>query len=265
MSAQNKADSSKSVIINSVDRSINVLEYLYKAGGETSVSQISKDLDIYKSTVFRTLATLENRGYVVQNKLTELYSIGPKLYAYSAVNHNHIIAESIRPYLKKLSDQYRETVTYGILTTDFDGIYSIENILAIQSRHNLGIISGGGANQRECYCASLGKCLLAFGEDLNLSVYKRSKMVKFTENTITNYTSFMKELDIVREQGYAVDDEEREIGLFCLGVPILNSRGHAVAAMSMSGPIDRIHDDHFEEKIEFMKALSKEISENVYL
>ena len=113
MNNKKSSDSSKSVIINSVDRSIDILEYLFKAGGDTSISQISKDLDIYKSTVFRTLATLENRGYVMQNKVTELYSIGPKLYAYSEVKHDSVIVDSVRPYLMKLSDKYKDTVTYA--------------------------------------------------------------------------------------------------------------------------------------------------------
>ena len=68
MKEKKEKESAKSVIINSVDRSIDILEYLFRQGNDTSISQISKDLDIYKSTVFRTLDTLENRGYVVQNK-----------------------------------------------------------------------------------------------------------------------------------------------------------------------------------------------------
>ena len=82
MKEKKEKESAKSVIFNSVDRSIDILEYLFRQGNDTSISQISKDLDIYKRTVFRTLATQENRKYIVQNKNSDQYYIGTNLYAY---------------------------------------------------------------------------------------------------------------------------------------------------------------------------------------
>lgn len=264
MATTKNPDGAKSIIINSVDRSIDILEYLYKAGKDTSISQISKDLDIYKSTVFRTLATLESRGYVMQNKTTELYSVGPKLYAYSGAKHDSVIVQSVRPYLAKLSDKYKDTVTYATLILDHSNMYSIDTITSLESQHSLGMIRRL-AHQDECYCASIGKCMLAFGENIHLEVYEKAELTKFTENTITSYKDLVSEIETIRKQGYAVDDEEREIGLFCLGVPVLNNRGYAVAAFSLSGPMSRIKDEHFEEKIAYMKELSKEISAALYL
>lgn len=264
MKEKKEKESAKSVIINSVDRSIDILEYLFRQGNDTSISQISKDLDIYKSTVFRTLATLENRGYVVQNKNSDQYSIGPKLYAYSTLPHNDIITESVRPLLQEISDAYGECITYGILEQEWDGMYANVPLITIESTHNLGL-SRKISNQTECYCASLGKCLLAFSENVNLDVYKDAEFTPFTEHTITNYKDLMKELEQVRYQGYAVDAEEREIGLYCLGVPVLNGHGNAVAAISISGPKSRVKGEHFEEKITLMKEVSARITREVYL
>lgn len=259
-----KEHDSKSVIINSVDRSLDILEYLFRDGGDTSISQISKDLGIYKSTVFRTLATLESRGYVIQNKTTELYSVGPKLYAYSERPHDDIIAESVKPYLNEISKKYRETVTFGILGTEFDGMYANIPLVTIDSKHNLGL-SRNFSNQTECYCASLGKCLLAFSKDIDLEIYKTADFSPFTANTIVSYDGLVAELEKVRKCGYAVDDEEREIGLFCIGVPVLNGHGHAVAALSLSGPKSRIKDSQFKEKIAYLKDISSKISAAMYL
>ncbi len=264
MTTTKGADAAKSIIINSVDRSIDVLEYLFKAGRDTSISQISKDLGIYKSTVFRTLATLENRGYVIQNKVTELYSIGPKLYAYGARKHDDVIVESIQPYLQKLSDKYRETISFAVIGKDISGIYECRIITGVESRHNLGLSHSLSA-QSECYCSSLGKCLLAFCDNIDLTVFKGAKLQKFTENTITSYAGLVKEIESIRNLGYAFDDEEREIGLFCVGVPVMSSDGHAIGALSISGPLARIKDEDLEEKIETLKLISKEISENVFL
>lgn len=262
--AVNKEKSTKeSVIINSVDRSLDVLEYLFRADGDVSISQISKDLEIYKSTVFRTLATLENRGYVVQDPRTEMYSIGPKLFAYSTKKKSNVLATSIHPYLKELNEKYLELVSISVLSRNSNGLYSIDNIDSIQSKHNL-TVKFAGASQSECYCASMGKCLLAFNDTVDLSVYKDAELIPFTENTITTYDGLLKEIDKVRKQGYAFDNEEREIGLFCLGVPIM-SGDKAIAAMSLSGPVSRMNDGHLEEKIAYMQELSREISSKVLL
>ena len=234
MKEKKEKESAKSVIINSVDRSIDILENLFRQGNDTSITQISKDLDIYKSTVFRTLATLENRRYEVQDKNSNQNSIDPTLYAYSTLPHNDIITESVRPLLQEISDAYGECVTYGILEQEWDGMYANVPLITIESTHNLGL-SRKISNQTECYCASLGKCLLAFSENVNLDVYKNAEFTPFTEHTITTYEDLMKELEQVRYQGYAVDAEEREIGLYCLGVPVLNGHGNAVAAISISG------------------------------
>lgn len=253
----------ENVIINSVDRSLDVLEYLYREDREVSISQLSKDLDIYKSTIFRTLATLENRGYVLQNKDTEMYTLGPKIFAYNSRQESNILAASIEPYMHKLSAKFLESVTLAILTEDRNGVYSLTNIANVRSHLTL-TVNFEGSSASECYCSSMGKCLLAFSEHIDLSIYDRFKPVKFTENTITDTKELAKELDKIRAQGYAVDNEERERGLFCLGVPIF-SGGKAISAMSISGPAARIRDSYLEEKIEYMKELSKEISDNLLL
>ena len=166
--------------------------------------------------------------------------------------------------LQEISDAYGECVTYGILEQEWDGMYANVPLITIESTHNLGL-SRKISNQTECYCASLGKCLLAFSENVNLDVYKDAEFTPFTEHTITNYEDLMKELEQVRYQGYAVDAEEREIGLYCLGVPVLNGHGNSVAAISISGPKSRVKDEHFEEKITLMKEVSARITREVYL
>lgn len=264
MSGKMERESTKSsVIINSLDRAIDIIEYIYRSGGDTSISHISRDLDIYKSTVFRTLATLENRGYVIQNKVTELYSIGPKLYAYSESPHENALAEAAKPYLEEISNRYQETVTFGVLGQNYMNEYLNVPLATIESKHGLGL-SRKFTNQKECYCASLGKCLLAFSKDIDFDVYRDFPFIKFTDNTITNYDDFMSELDEVKKQGYGVDDEEREVGLYCIGVPVLNSFGYAEAAVSISGPKARVA-DNYEEKIAFLKEMSKKISEALFL
>lgn len=251
----------KSVIINSVDRSIDIIEYLFNQDKEASISQISKDLEIYKSTVYRTLATLENRGYVMQNPETGKYTLGYRLYVYG-MNKKNFLVSSIMPYLLQLNEEFYETVTLSILMKDADGRYSVENIASVQSRHNLSA-NVDGTDQIECYCSSLGKCLLAFDRTVDLSSYCNAELKKWTVNTIDSYDRLLTEIQNVKSHGYAFDNEEYEIGLFCLGVPIM-SGGTAVAAMSISGPASRIRDSQLEEKIDYMMDLSKRITDEVF-
>lgn len=252
---------SEPVILKSIDRAIDVLEYFLAHEDEVSVSRISKDLGVGKSTVYRTLTTLEQRGYVAQNPETERYFLGQKIFVYGMRKKQAFIS-CIMPYLQRLNDKYLDAVTLAKLTKDSDGIYYVENLAFVKSRQNIAINTNGN-DWVESYCSSLGKCLLAFDSTVDLSAYPNHKLKRWTPNTIDNYDDLLLELDKIREQGYAVDDEEYALGLFCIGVPIMRGED-AIAAISMSGPVTRTKDMDLEGKIAFMKALSKEITEKVF-
>ena len=112
----------------------------------------------------------------------------------------------------------------------------------------------------DCYCSSVGKCLLAFSAGISERQFKNYTFVRYTANTITDQPTLLAELRKVREQGYALDNEEQEIGLTCVGVPILNKRGEAVAAMSISGPTQRLQNHDVALIVQQLKQTSAEIS-----
>lgn len=261
MKEMNDKAPNEPVILKSIDRAIDVLEYLLTQEDEVSVSRISKELGFGKSTVYRTLTTLENRGYVAQNPETERYFLGQRVFVYGMRKKRSFVS-SIMPYLQRLNDKYLDAVTLAELTKDSDDIYYVENLAYVKSRQNIAININGN-DQVESYCSSLGKCLLAFDKTVDLSAYPNRKLKKWTPNTIDNYDDLLLELEKIREDGYAVDDEEYALGLFCIGVPIM-SGDNAIAAISMSGPVTRTRDMDLEGKIAFMKALSKEITEKVF-
>ena len=103
-------------VIQSVDRALEVLIYLYYEGKETSITKIANDMGVYKSTVFRTLATLEARGFVKKNPETEKYWLGSRLFTLGkAVENKMGLQEIIRPYARKLYEAYHEVVNVSIL------------------------------------------------------------------------------------------------------------------------------------------------------
>ena len=253
-----------SVIINSVDRALDILNYLYEQGKEVSITQISKDLDIYKSTVYRTLATLESKDFVEKNPETEKYGLGMKLFVIGhSIGEKIGLQKVIQPYAKQLHDEFKEAVNVSVLEHSDGGPYHSVMIYKEENKQILGFNSDLGS-RNECYCAGVGKCLMAFKDQIDLSVYEKFPMTKYTERTITTIEGLEKELEMVRRQGYAVDDEERELGLTCIAVPIMNgSTKQAVAAISLSGPTTRIKDSTYETKIKRLKEIGREISEKL--
>jgi len=251
-----------SVLINSVNRTLDIMEYLFKVGSEVSISQISKDLGLYKSTVYRSLATLQNRGYVKQNPATDCYSLGIKTFVLgSGAKIESELEHMVRPYMQQLNDRFHESVNLSVMARGLDGTYKSVIISKIDSKLSLSAYTNIGS-MNECYCSSVGKCLIAFSKDINLNVYEEHPMQRFTDTTITSIEALQAELDTVRSLGYAIDNEEREIGLYCIGVPILQN-GTAAAAISLSGPTARMCGTDQQERIAYMKQLGIEISRAV--
>ena len=116
----------------------------------------------------------------------------------------------------------------------------VVSVIDVESNRRLRATSELGT-RHSVHCSSLGNAILAFsGHDAVDAFLKTRKLEGFTRNTITSPDLFMKELESVRQKGFAVDNEEREEGLRCIGAPIWNSRRKVVAAVSIAGPAFRI-------------------------
>lgn len=250
-------------IIQSVDRALEIMIYLYHAGGEASVTKIAADLGAYKSTVYRTLVTLENRGFVQKNPETERYSLGSRLFVLGKGVENRMgLLEIVRPYARKLHDAYGETVNVAILERNPGEAYRYVVIMKEEGDRQVLTAKPHVGSSNECHCSAVGKCLLAFSPDIELGIYETRPLTSYTEHTITSTSVLRSELSKIRERGYAMDHEESEYGLTCIGAPILDQRGEAVAAISLSGPTSRMLSGDIEERVEAVKRIAREISGN---
>lgn len=245
--------------IVSVDRALDILLILYNNGKEMGVSEIGRDLELHKSTVHRTLATLEDKGFVHQNKENGKYWLGIKLYAMGLlVGEKLSLADLLKPYTKKLFDEFKEVINVSILDTDSsDGYKSIVILKEVDNQKTLSVNPNVGSSS-DVHVSSVGKSLLAFTEDLDIEKLKGVK--KYTENTLTDVDEILEELAKVRKEGYSIDNEEQEIGLTCIGAPILGKDGYAIAAISMSGPSSRMRQNDFDLKIQRVKETAAEIN-----
>jgi len=248
-------------VIRSVDRALDVIIYLYHEGKERGISEISRDLDTYKSTIHRTLKTLENKGFVYQNQQNGKYWLGMKLYGIGMASMNKTsLIETIKPYTKKLFDEFQEVVNVSILELNNNDIPRSIIIHKEENPNKVLTVNPPIGSSSEFYCSSVGKCLVAFGKNINLEKYKRINLKKYTENTIIDWDDLITELNKIKSDGYAIDEEELEKGLTCIGAPIIGSEGYAVAAISLSGPTQRMREGDFNYKIDKLIRIVKEIN-----
>lgn len=248
-------------MIVSVDRALDILLTLYYNGEEMGISEIGRKLDIHKSTVHRTLATLENKGFVYQNTNTNRYWLGTKIYAMGLlIGEKLSLADLIKPYSIELFNEFKEVINVSILDKDIYDNYKTVIILKESDTRNVLSVNPNVGSSSDIHVSSVGKCLMAFSKDIDLSGISEKSLIGYTENTFTNWEDLLRELEIIKKNGYAIDNEELEIGLFCIGAPILDKNGSAIAAISMSGPTARMKGNNFEQKIIRLIEVSQEIS-----
>jgi DNA-binding IclR family transcriptional regulator len=248
-------------IINSVDRALDIIIYLYHEGKEKGISDIARDLGIYKSTVHRTLVTLEQKGFIYQNTDSGKYWLGVKIYAIGmAIGEKISLVEIIKPFTKQLFEEFKEVVNVSVL--EVNSMDSPRSIVIHKEEDNRQLITVNPpiGSSSECHCSAVGKCLLAYGKDIPYERYIKRPLTKFTDNTIVDWDDFFNNLNKIKAQGYALDQEELEIGLTCIGAPVLDKKGIAIAAISLSGPTSRMLKGDFEYKIQRVKEIANAIS-----
>ncbi len=224
-----------SIGVQSVDRALEILAAVCEAEGGISLRDLSEQLGLHKSTVYRLLQTLSAHRFVVQDPLTKQYRVGLRLFELA----NHVIAKiEVRtqalPELKALSQQTNETVHLAVLD-EGDVVYIDKQ----ETQHTIRMYSAIG-KRAPAHCTALGKVLLAYLPEEEVECIAREKGLKaFTENTITSLQALKHHLAMVREKGYAIDDAEHELGIRCVACPIRDHTGEVIAAVSLTVPTMR--------------------------
>ncbi|WP_432402942.1 IclR family transcriptional regulator [Wukongibacter sp. M2B1] len=248
-------------IINSIDRALDILMLLYYEQKELGVTEIAKSLGLHKSTVHRTLSTLENKGFVQQNLENGKYWLGMKIYALGMlVGEKMPLKHIIRPYAKELFERFHEVVNVSVLDKTSQNYPRTILILKEESPDQILRVNPIVGSSSGSHYSAVGKCLLAFSPEKVLDKFKTKELPIYTKNTISNWDDLLKELEDVRIKGYAIDNEELEIGLTCVAAPILDKENNVIAAISISGPTSRIRSDKFEAIVSEVKTIAWKIS-----
>ncbi len=222
-----------------LDRTFQILDILADDGLGQGVTELAEKLSLHKSTTHRLIMVLESSRYVEKDSATGKYRLGSRILelGLSALSRLDIY-EVARPHLRHLVAESGETAHIGVMRNgEIISIVNVESTQALRTPSAIG-------TSHPAHCSSLGKAILAFSsEDAVDAFLKGRTMEAYTRNTITSAEGFLKEIEAIRQIGYAIDDEEREEGLRCIGAPVWNSAGEVIAAVSIAGPVFRITRD----------------------
>lgn len=250
----------KDLSVASVSRALDILIYIYDQGKPVRISEMARNMGMSKSTIYRALYTMEQKGFIRKNEENDTYWLGMKLFAIGArVQEKITISELAHPYVKRLHDEFQEVVNLSILETGSTKRPQI--VVVYKEESNSQVLKANPAVGvfNDCHSSAAGKCLLAFSNCPEPNDMKPFELKKYTEHTITDWDTFIRVLYEVKENRYALDQEEREYGLTCIGAPIFDRKGEAVAAVSMAGPSRRMERE-LKYKIERVKETAAEIS-----
>ena len=234
MSKVEKANGA-SASVGVISKVLRILEALQGSSSGLGLKAICDQTGINKSTAHRFLKHLERERYLLRTE-AGAYLIGPRLSQLSARGNQEATLQAVaRPILWDLWKSTHETVNLGVLDQG-----TVLYVDVIESPHEFRLSSRVGT-RRSVHVTALGKVLVAFlSEETRRTILESISFQAATPKTIGNLVQFRQELEKIRRQGYAVDDEEAVQGARCVSAPILNSAGAPVAAVSVSGPVTRV-------------------------
>jgi IclR family transcriptional regulator, acetate operon repressor len=240
--------------VQSIERAFDLLEMLADAGGALGLSELATVSGLPLPTVHRLIRTLVNRGYVRQ-EASRRYTLGARLIRLGETS-SRVLGTSLRPYLAELVRLTGETANLAILDGD-----EVVYLAQVPSPHSMRMFTEPGRRVRP-HCTAVGKALLAQlppGEARAL--LERDGMPAYTPATITDPDLLLAHLEVIRKQGYAVDEGEQEVGVRCFAVAVPDAPGSL--AISTSGPQARMTDEAAARIVPALRRIASEISETI--
>lgn len=242
----------------SVAKALAILNYLADQGDYLSLSQISSALDYSLSTTYRIIATLKLERFVEQDPVSKKYGIGLRLFEMGLSNNYYqLLAKKAGPVLERIAEETGESSNLAVL---IDG-----RIVYIAQRHSLQMMKTFVqlGKRSPVHCTGVGKVLISELPQKEIEqIVRKHGLEQYTSRTITSLDKLLDELEKVREQKYAIDQEEREEGVVCIAAPIYSSKQKIIAAISISGPTSRISETKLAGIIELLKYNAQNLSEN---
>jgi len=225
--------------VPAVERALALLELIAGSRSGLTLSQLVQASDLPKSSLHCLLLTLERCGYLQRNERTSRYMFGSKLFSLANASLGGLrVREQAMALIVALAQRTGLTVHLGILD-QADAV-----LVAKYDPPNSPQLATWLDKRMEVHCTGLGKVLIAYQPDEVVDQIARVRgFPRHNENTITSVRRLKEDLLKTRRRGYAIDDEEDEIGLRCLGAPVFDDSGSVVAAVSIAGSVNQVNSD----------------------
>jgi IclR family acetate operon transcriptional repressor len=255
--ASDARDSRSDPTLSTLDRGLRILELL--AGDDAksgmTLTELSHALGMHRSTLFRFLATLRARGYIDREPVTDRYRLASRVLTIAGAFLDRFdIRHVARPALQALCDSTHELVHFA--TLDRGEVVTIERI---EGKDPVSLQTGIGA-RRPVYCTASGKAIAAYLPPGEVDSLLAGGMPAYTARTITTPAAFHDHLTTIRQLGYAVDDEERILGVRCAAAPLFAHDGGIAGAISVAAPIQRTPPERLHELGKAVRATADAIS-----
>ena len=239
-----------------LERALSILETLAQAEKGYGLVEVANRTDLHPSTAYRLLATLVNHGFVSHDEETGHYRIGLKAFEVgSAFRLPHELRELGASVLRALMQLTGETANLAVLERG-----EVTYIQQVESPSLVGMHARTG-RRVPAHCTGAGKVLLAgLTEEEIDHVIAEHGLTRLTPHTIVDRARLLRAVEEIRQQGYALDDEEIEEGVRCVAAPVFDEKKHLVAALSITGPVTRFNGERLPALIGAVRAAAAELS-----
>ena len=242
--------------LQSLARGLKVLDIMVNNRRPYSVTELAEMMDVDKSSMSRLLRTMQNYGYIQKLKDDRKYEAGKRLYTIGwQLNQPNLLREAARPVLEDLVEQTGENACIAMYASG----KAVVTEQALSERALLQVRGDSNGYAMSLHSSALGKCLIAHG-DYPLPEH----LPPTTPKSITDHQTLQACLAQIRQDGYALDDEEFAAGVRCIAVPVRDDSGVTVAAIGISGPALRMTDATLPGLIEVVKEAAKALSTNLH-
>jgi IclR family acetate operon transcriptional repressor len=231
------ADKTEQNTIKSLDRALDVLEHLSTMSGAT-LSELATEMDQSPATVYRVLVTLQGRGMAEFDAESQLWYVGANAFVIGArYLRRTSLVDRATPILRQLMIETEETANLAV-PRDATVVF----VSQAECHHSIRAFFPPGSAS-PMHASGIGKALLAEMDASEVErLLSKHKLETFTASTISEPELLLKDLERIRARGFAIDDQEKNVGMRCIAAPVHNWTGHAVAGISISGPVARISD-----------------------
>ena len=241
--------------LSSVTTAMRLLKAFSDSERELGVSQLSGKLDVAKSTVHRLATTLVTEGMLEQNPDNEKYRLSIGLFHLGTLVRQRMdMPNEARPFLFDLRDKTHETVLLAVPAfPDVMYVYNLESPQAVSVKSELGMM-------KPAFCTALGRAMLAYQDEDVMKRVFAGRLLPRTPRTVVEQAVIRDNLTTVIGKGYAIDDEESEVGMRCIAAPVWNAADQVVGAVGVAGPVQRLSLDRLQQMAKPLKETTRAIS-----